>query len=103
MTPYTFDFTRRSLTDLARIRDSIAAKSPQGAAGWVVDIFAAIYKLRDPPRRTVVIGHETSGGIPLRSLAVGNYMVYFRVIDQRRAVRVLRVRHGARRALRRYG
>ena len=102
MSPFQIAFTRRALTDLTRIRDGIASDSVQGATTVLVSIFNAIDKLVDTPHRAVVADQPTGQQDPVRSVAVGSYMVYFRAIDRTHTVRVVRVRHGARRPLRRY-
>ncbi len=90
--------TRRAESDVRRIFDAVSGVSPQGAADIVVGINDAIDRLRDTPHRAVVARQPAGESDAVRSVAVGVYVAYFRAI-----VRVLRVRHGARRPLRRYG
>ena len=58
--------------------------------------------LKQFPHRTIVEHQDAGLRNPVRSIPVPQYIVYFRVLDQENVVRVLHVRHGARRPLRRY-
>jgi len=49
------------------------------------------------PPRTVVERQDRKLRHPVRSIPVRPYIVYFRVLDEDYVVRVLHVRHGARR------
>jgi plasmid stabilization system protein ParE len=93
---------KRVATDLEKISKTIARDSPQAAPAFVERILDAIDSLEMFPHRKVVQGQKPDEAHPVRSLPVPPYMVFFRVIDSQRIVRVLRVRHGARRPLKRF-
>jgi plasmid stabilization system protein ParE len=90
--------TPRAADDLEEIYDVISKDSAQNAARTVSRIIAAIETLIQVPHRTVVeyedpkLRHDV-----VRSLPVRPYIVYFRVLDLQKVVRVTHIRHGARR------
>jgi plasmid stabilization system protein ParE len=88
--------------NLQSIYDFIRKDSPQGAVNVVSRILRAISKLDRFPHRNLVEHHNKKIKHPVRSLPVRPYIVYFRVIESQRAVRVLTVRHGTRRRPRRF-
>jgi plasmid stabilization system protein ParE len=49
------------------------------------------------PMRTVARYVHATDKPPIRSLPVGSYVVYFRVIEAKRLVTILEIRHAARR------
>jgi plasmid stabilization system protein ParE len=83
--------------DLQAIYDYVAQDSPTNAAKLVGRLLDAIESLATFPHRTVAEHRSGKLRYPVRSLPVRPYVVYFRVIDEEQAVRVLSVRHGARR------
>jgi plasmid stabilization system protein ParE len=93
--PYRILMYRPVSTDLQRIFAHIARDSPQNAASTVARILDLIQSSKTFPHRAVVeVDNPTA---PLRSLPVPPYLVFFRVFDENRIVKVLHVRHGARR------
>ena len=92
----------RADTDIARITGPAAGAVPPHVSREIRAIFAAFDSLADVPHRTVVFPQPVDRRPPVRSLAVPPYMIYFRVYDGDKVVRVTRVRHGARRPLRRF-
>jgi toxin ParE1/3/4 len=89
-------------TDLQELHDFISLDSPQNAAKMVGRILDAIATLEIVPHRNVVQRLSRKITNPVRSLPVKPYIVYFRVLDQQQAVRILAVRHAARRRPRRF-
>ncbi len=101
--PYQWVASPHTLRDLTHIHNGIARASSARTATRVVEqIVDAFDHLTATPNRTVVDPQPNSRRPPVRSLPVPPYMVYFRVYDQDRTVRVSRVRHGARQPLRRF-
>jgi len=86
----------RAADDLQEIHDYIAKDSPQNAAGMISRILDALEPLKQFPHRTKVMHQSSKLRHPVRSLSVRPYTIYFRVLDDAQAVRVLHVRHGAR-------
>lgn len=63
----------------------------------LVRILDSVESLRGFPHRNVA-EHQSPGlRFPVRSIPVGPYIVYFRVVGDDAVVRVLHVRHAARR------
>lgn len=92
---YRVRITPRALFDLERIFDFIAQDSPDNAAGMIERILDAIDGLEFMPYRFKVLeGAETKA---IRSIPVRPYLVRFRVEEKAGIVRILHVRHGARR------
>ena len=99
---FRIELSKRVASDLEAIFDHIAKDSPVNAARMVERILTAIERLKILPHRNVVEGQSASLKYPVRSLPVQSYVVYFRVIEEKRVVRVLQVRHGARRRPKRF-
>ena len=88
--------------DLQAIHEYISKDSPDYAAKMVGRILDAIGTLELFPHRNLIERRSAKIKHPVRSLPVKPYIVYFRVLDQQQAVRILAVRHGARRRPRRF-
>jgi toxin ParE1/3/4 len=103
MTPaFKIILSPEAATDLQAIYEYIAQDSPRNAANLVGKLLDAIESLNTFPHRTVA-QHEGRGLLqPVRSLPVRPYIVYFRVEEAQQAVRILSVRHGARRKPKRF-
>jgi plasmid stabilization system protein ParE len=99
---YRVIITPRAGSDLERIYDYIARDSEQYAAGMITRILDAIELLKHLPHRTVIERQNPKLRYPVRSLPVRPYIVYFRVLDDEKVVRILHVRHGARGGLPRF-
>ena len=99
---YRILLSKRVAKDLQSISDHIAKDSERNAAGMIERILVAIESLKVFPNRNVIDGQHPKLRHPVRSLPVQSYMVFFRVIDEHRIVRILRVRHGAMRRLKWY-
>jgi toxin ParE1/3/4 len=80
----------------------MAKNSPQNALKMVNRILKAIEGLNAFPHRNVVAPQKRRLKHPVRSLPVQSYIIFFRVIEKSRTVRILHVRHGARRRPRRF-
>src|SRR4051812_34945402 len=95
--PYQIRFSKAAGASLQAISDHISKDSPDNAARMIARILKAIDLLEVFPHRTVVEDDNPKLKHPTRILAVDPYIVYFRVLDEHRVVRVTRIRHGARR------
>jgi plasmid stabilization system protein ParE len=93
---------KQAATDLEKIFTTIARSSPQSAPEFIERILDAVDGLEIFPHRNVVEGQKPNKRGPVRSLPVPPYLVFFRVVDSQRIVRILRIRHGARRPLKRF-
>src|SRR5438552_17971081 len=83
--------------DLEAIHKYIARDSPENAAQLIERILDAIATLDIFPHRKIVEHRTPELQHPVRSVAVRPYVIYFRVLEAQQAVRILTVRHGARR------
>lgn len=98
METYRVIIMPRVASDLAEIHKYIAKDSEQNAAATIGRIVAAIDSLAQTPHRTIVEeSRKKTLRYPARSLPVPPYIIYFRVLEDKKAVRVTHVRHGARR------
>jgi plasmid stabilization system protein ParE len=100
---YRIIIAPRAARDLDQILDHIAKDSPANGESVANRISHGIELLGEVPHRAEVREVAGGGGDPVRSLAVRPSIVFFRTIDDQKVVRVLRIRHGARRRLKRYG
>jgi plasmid stabilization system protein ParE len=102
MDTYRVIITPRAGADLEGIHDHIAQDSAENASKMIARILDALESLRQFPHRTIVSHQNRKIRHPVRSLPVSPYIVYFRVLDEESVVRVLTVRHGARRRPKRF-
>jgi toxin ParE1/3/4 len=89
--------------DLAAIHSYISRDSKNNAAKMVERILEAIESLKETPHRTVLASEGRKVVHPVRTLVVKPYVIYFRAIDDEGVVRILTIRHGARRRPRKFG
>jgi len=83
--------------NLRELHEYISRNSPQNAARMVGRILDAIATLEEFPHRNVVEHRSEKLKHPVRSIAVRPYLVFFRVLEDQKVVRILTVRHAARR------
>ena len=98
--PYRLTVTPAAAVDVVLLHDRIAADSPANAAGVVLRLLAEFDSLTYFPNRTVVSPQAVRPLPPVRSVVVTPYVIYFRVFESPKVVRIVRVRHGAQRRLR---
>ena len=77
----------------------IANRSPGNAARWYNGLIDAMFTLEDLPRRCPIAPESRYLDREIRQLIHGNYRILFTIDSAKKAVRILHVRHGARRAL----
>jgi plasmid stabilization system protein ParE len=99
--PYRIIIAPEAAGDLAAIHNYIAQDSSVHAAKTVQRILDAIATLRLFPHRTVYQRGSSSSNI-IRTLPVGPYIIFFRAHDNQQIIRILTIRHGARRRPRRF-
>jgi plasmid stabilization system protein ParE len=75
----------------------IQKSSPQNAARWYNRLLDKIYTLEEFPTRCSIAPENDTFDVEVRQLLFGNYRILFWIDG--RAVRVLHIRHGARRHL----
>jgi toxin ParE1/3/4 len=94
---YRIIFSKSAAAHLESISDSISIESPENAPRVIAEILRAIDLLEVFPLRTKLEGQNPKLKHPVRSLPVGSYMVFFRVLEEHHVVRITRIQHGARR------
>jgi len=82
-----------------RIRDHaewIATQQagPQVAADWLARIFGTIDGLGQMPRRCPLAAEDTWCEYEVRRLSIGQFVLFFTILDDAQAVWVLHARHG---------
>jgi toxin ParE1/3/4 len=94
---YAVHITPRALADLEGIFNFISKSSQQNAPKMLESLLSAIDGLSLFPHRFNVPRTGYIKGRQIRSMPVRPYLVRYRIDDRRKAVFILRVRHGARR------
>jgi len=97
---YLINVTARAERDLAFLFAEINAEHSDAALKWYRGLKEAILSLEEHPNRCPV----TRENVKLRHLLYGHkphvYRVVFRVLEKRKQVDVVHIRHGARRRFR---
>jgi len=65
-------------------------------------VLQSIELLETLPHRTVVERRSDKIKYPVRILPIGRYLIYFRVLENDLLVRILTIRHGARRRIKKF-
>jgi toxin ParE1/3/4 len=94
---YRVIISNEAISDLESISAYIADRSPLNAPQFMEKLADAVDSLQVFPQRHP---HAPSRGAErrgLRMLTVAPYLIYYRIEESRNAVRVLTVRHAARR------
>ena len=94
---YRIRITPRALADLQGIFEHIERDSPQNAKKMIRTLLDAIDGLEILPYRFDVPRTGYVRGRQIRSMPVRPYLVRYRVEAATKTVRILRIRHGARR------
>ena|SRR5260221_10513076 len=94
---YQVRIARRAQQDLREIYEYIKVDSPRNAKGMIGRLLGDISRLSILPHRYAVPRTFDVEGRDIRCMPVGNYLVYYRIEEAERKVRVISVQHGARR------
>jgi plasmid stabilization system protein ParE len=96
---YVVRLTARAERDLADLYEAINAESSEAALEWYSGLATAIRSLDHHPNRCPVVPEDSS----FRHLLYGHkphiYRVIYRVVERKREVQVVHVRHGARQGI----
>jgi toxin ParE1/3/4 len=82
--------------DLDHILEYIKEDSPQNAVQMLDRLWSTCQSLAIFPRRHKIHQHRKVSALTVHSMPAPPYLVYYRVDDNARTVRVLSIRHGAR-------
>jgi plasmid stabilization system protein ParE len=96
---YRIELSQRAFADLDEIVAYIAADSPKHAIRWKDRLLLKIASLANHPRAYGPAPEAELCRVELRQTFVGKYRILFRVDNAAQVVRVVTVRHGARRWL----
>ena len=88
--------------DLDSILDYIKLDSPQNAVETLERLWSACQSLAILPRRYKLYQRRANMARSIHSMPSAPFVVYYRVDERTRIVRVLTIRHGARRQPRRF-
>ena len=94
---YAIRITPRALADLEDIFNFVRKSSPQNAPKLIETLLDAIDGLSIFPHRYNVPRTGYVKGRQIRSMPLPPHLVRYRIDDRRKAVHILRIRHGARR------
>jgi plasmid stabilization system protein ParE len=99
---YRVILSRRAFDDLDQILDYIKQTSPSNAVKVIDRLQRAMEGLGDFPHRYRVLQGRARADKAVRVMPVAPHLVYYRVVETPRVVRVLTVRHGSQRQPRRF-
>lgn len=103
MAEYSIHITAEASKDLDDIFRWIATHSEQNALRLVESLRSQIHRLADFPGKYEVYRRARAGRPDVHSMAAPPYIVYFTILEAAREVRILTIRHGARRQPRSFG
>ena len=95
---YRIVLSPRAGAELEAIFDYIAARSPHNASLVVGRILKVIGSLEFMPGRFKVERRSRKLGYDVYSTVVSPHVIYYRIVETDNVVRILTVRHGARRS-----
>jgi plasmid stabilization system protein ParE len=95
--PYGVRTTGKASSNLDEIFAHVARESPQNATAVLQQLLDAIFSLKMLPHRYKVYRRAKDALGAVHSMPVPPYVIYYRVIERTRVVRVLTVMHGRQR------
>ena len=103
MTPaYRVIILPEAFDDIDKIVEHIAKDSRQNAAAMIDRLYAACLSLGTFPRRYKVYRSSKNPSYVVHSMPVPPFIIYYRVMEHPQTVRILTVRHCARRQPKRF-
>jgi len=94
---YRVILSPRAFADLESILDYIRQDSPQNAAKMVDRLWESAQSLGEFPRRHRVVETRQRARRETRMMPDPPYLIYYQILEREKVVRILTVRHGARR------
>jgi plasmid stabilization system protein ParE len=91
---YRVVITKRALADLTAIRDYIAKRSPDNAAGFIAKILGQFDLLEQTPESFSRAPEDESVPYTVHQVIVKPYRILYCVTSKQ--VQILHIRHGAR-------
>lgn len=94
---YDVRITKEASSNLDSIFAHVARQSPQNALAVLQRLIDGIFSLKMLPHRYKVYRQATDAHEPVRAMPVPPFVVYYRVIEIGRVIRVVAVLHGRQR------
>lgn len=69
-------------------------KAPEAAAKWLARVFDRIDRLAEMPRRFAVAVEDAWCDYEVRRISIGQFVVFFTIVDETRTVWVIHAKHG---------
>jgi plasmid stabilization system protein ParE len=101
-TTYRVIISPKAFADIDQIIEHVKQDSPANAAAMIDGMLAAALSLRMLPYRHRVYQHRKVAAKTVHAMPIPPLMLYYRVDETTHVVRVLTIRHGARRQPRRF-
>lgn len=76
---------------------AIAQRAPETAARWLARIYDKIDGLAEMPRRYAVAVEAALCAYEVRSIPIGQFVLFFTIVEETRAVWVIHGKHGKQR------
>ena len=96
---YEIEVSPRAAADVDAIVDYISKDSIDAAIRWKELLFRKLDGFVLFPQSCPYAPENTDRAIEIRQAVFGNYRILFTIVESEKLVRVLTVRHGARRSL----
>jgi plasmid stabilization system protein ParE len=96
---FRIEFARSAELDIIELVDYIAGDSPPMAKKWFDELFASLETLRELPLRHALIPEANDLKRELRSIHHYSHRIVYEVQAAENCVYIVRIYHGARRAL----
>ena len=96
-TRYHLIISPRASADIHAIHQYIASDSERNAASMIEQLVDALDRLEEFPHRYRVAEHLKCRRGQTRVMLVPPYLMYYRILEKQLAVRIITIRHGARR------
>ncbi len=93
---YVVNITPRAERDLTHLYEAIGAETSDVALSWYQELKAAIVSLGEYPDRCPIIPENPHYRHLLHGTKHNIYRVIYRIVEKRKRVEVLHIRHGAR-------
>jgi plasmid stabilization system protein ParE len=94
---YRILISEDALNDLRRIFDFIEVQSPQNAPAVIERLLDEVDGLERMPARFKRVGVRKRSGVPVHSLVVRPFIIYYSVQSSPKIVVIMMVRHGHQR------
>jgi toxin ParE1/3/4 len=91
----------RAFADLDAILDYISQDSPANAVKMIDRLWDSAKSLEQLPHRYRIVFGRRRPAKETRMMPVPPYLIYYRIVEEQSVVRVITIRHAARRRLRR--